>query len=118
MFSGLPPATDIRQRGCDVGSVQQATFAQSLLNHLICGDEQARRHSQAERLRCLEVDGRFVPGRRLNRKVGGIGAAQDAVDIKRRLPPHVDLVDPVGYETTSRDELTERVDRRQAMAGR
>ena len=29
-----------------------------------------------------------------------------------------DLVDPVGHETAGRDEIPERVDRRQAMAGR
>ena len=63
---------------------------------------------EAERLRGLEVDDRFVLGRRLHRKVGGLGAAQDAVDIGRRLPKHVDAVGPVGHETAGRDELTDR----------
>ena len=44
------------------------------------------RHVEAERLRGLEVDGHFELGRRLHRQVGGLGAAQDAVDIGRRLP--------------------------------
>ena len=60
----------------------------------------------------------FVLGRRLHRKVGGLGAAQDAVDIGRRLPKHVDVVGAVGHETTIRDKSTERVDRRQAVPGR
>ena len=41
---------------------------------------------EAERLSRFEIDHRFVLGRRLHRKVGRIGAAQDAVDIGRRLP--------------------------------
>ena len=69
---------------------------------------------EAERFRCFEVEGRFVLGGRLHRKVGGLGAAQDAVDIGGRLPKHVDLVGPVGHETAGRHEETKRVDRRQA----
>src|SRR5262249_54260001 len=56
--------------------------------------------------------------RHLYRKVGGIVAAQDAVDIGRRLPEHVDWVDPVGHETPIRGEQTRPVDRRQTVPGR
>src|SRR2546421_7171400 len=51
--------------------------------------------------------------RSLHRQVGGFVAAQDAVDIGRRLPNRVDVVDPVGHETAGVDELTVDVDRRQ-----
>ena len=56
------------------------------LDHLVGGHEQARRHGQAERLRRFQVEGCLELGRCLHRKVGGIGAAQDAVDIIRRVP--------------------------------
>ena len=55
-------------------------------DQLVGGHEQTRRHSQAERLSRFEIDHRFVLRWRLHRKVGRIGAAQDAVDIGRRLP--------------------------------
>ena len=45
-------------------------------------------------------------GRRLHRKVARLVAAQDAVDIKCRLPTRVDKVDSVGHETTRQDEKT------------
>jgi len=53
----------------------------NLLDHLVGGDQQARRHGQAERLRSLEIEDSFIPGWRLHRKLGGVGAAQDAVNI-------------------------------------
>src|SRR3974390_1247539 len=89
-----------------------------LLDHLVGGHEQTRRHGQAERLRRFEVDDRFELGRRLHRKIGRFVAAQDAVDIGRPLPIHVDVVGPVGHETTGGDEQTLPVDRRQTVPGR
>ena len=59
-------------------------------NYLVGGHEQAGRHGEAERLRGFEIDYRFEFGCRLHRKVGGLVAAQDAVDIGCRLPERVD----------------------------
>src|SRR6266403_4439434 len=81
-----------------------------LFDHLIGGDQQAGRHGQAERLRSLEIEDRFELGRRLHWKIGWLVAAQDAVDVSRRLSAHVDEVVPVGHETTGRDEYTRKVD--------
>src|SRR5215467_2430372 len=50
--------------------------------------------------------------------VSNLVAAQDAVDIGRRLPIHVDVVGPVRHETTGGDEQTLPVDRRQTVPGR
>ena len=46
---------------------QRDELAPLSFNHLVGGDKQARRHRQAECLRGLEVEDRFVPGRRLHR---------------------------------------------------
>ena len=43
-----------------------------LFDQLVGGDEQTRRHGQAEGLRCFHVDDSFVLGRRLNGKIGGL----------------------------------------------
>jgi hypothetical protein len=48
----------------------------------------------AERLRGLEVDHQFVPGRRLNRKVGWLFALEDAVDVAGGAPELVDEIGP------------------------
>src|SRR6266508_3012965 len=87
-------------------------------DHLVGTHEQRRRHVEAERPRRLEIDGRFVFGWRLYRKVGRLSAAQNAVDIRRRSPILVDHVRRVGHETAGRDKEAVRVDRRQAMARR
>src|SRR5262245_4714965 len=107
----LPPPTH---------AVQQTTFTGSngSFDHLIGGKEQPGWHGQAERLRRFEVDDRFELGRRLHRKVGGLVSAQDAVDVGRRLPIDVDVVGPIGHETTGGDEQTLPVDRWQTVPGR
>src|ERR1017187_10409963 len=83
----------------------------SLFDYLVGGDQQAWRHSQAERLRRFQVDDRFVLGRCLHRKVARLSAAQDAVDVGRSPPKLIDAISAVAYETTSRDEERVRVDR-------
>ena len=57
------------------------TCAFGLFDHLVGGHKQRGRHRQAERLCRLDVDDRLVLGRRLHRKIGGLVATQDAVDI-------------------------------------
>ena len=89
-----------------------------LFDHLVGGYEQAGRDRQAKRLRRFEIDHRFKFGRRLHRQIGGLVAAQDAVDIGRRLAKHVGEVDSVGHEPASRDERTDRVHRGQSVTGR
>src|SRR5438067_9346192 len=75
-------------------------------DYLVSSYEQTGRHRQAERLGSFQVDGRFIFCRRLYRQVGGLLAAQDTVDIGRRLPILSDEIGAVGHETTGRDERT------------
>jgi hypothetical protein len=65
----------------------------------------------------LQVEHRFKLRRRLHRKVCGSGATQDAVDVGCRLSVGENEIDAVGKKTASRDEESERIDRRQAVAG-
>ena len=57
--------------------------------HSIDNDHRAREddggHGKAKSLRSAEIEHHFVPGRRLHREVGGIGAFEDAVDVTRCL---------------------------------
>ena len=50
------------------------------------------------------------------RKVGRLVPAQDAVDILSRLPPCVDPVGSVGYETAGGDEKAARIHSRQVIS--
>src|SRR5262245_60441520 len=116
-MSALPPKADMCGAARDVRFGPEADI-KSFIDHLVGAHEQRRRHVETERFRCFEVKHCFVPSRRLYRKVDGLGAAQDAVDIGRRLPKHFDLVSPIGHETTGCNKQTGRVDRWQAVPGR
>ena len=63
----------------------EPTFAASF-NHLVGATEQRWRHGEAERLGGLEIDHKLKLGRLLDREIGGLLAAQDAIDVGSRLP--------------------------------
>ena len=56
----------------------------------------ASRHGEAQRFGGLEVDHQFVLGRRLHRKVRGLRAFEDAVNIAGCLPVLLSIIDPIG----------------------
>jgi len=62
---------------------QKRTFGYSL-DDLVGGDQQPRRNSNAERLCCSNVDGCSEFGRGLYWEIGGLVAAQNAVNIGGR----------------------------------
>ena len=110
-FWGTPPAAYSTPR--EVVIRRQVNCREGrLFDHFVRGYEQARGHCQAESLRCLEVHGRLVLCRGLHRKNGRLVAAEDAVDLRRGQSKRIDLVDSVGHEATSRDEVAGRIDRR------
>ena len=65
------------------------------------------RDFQAERLGGLQVDHQFELCRRLDRQVGRLLAAQNAVDIGRRAAERIDIVRPVGQQAAAFRELPE-----------
>jgi hypothetical protein len=74
-------------------------------------------HVEAERLEGLQVDRQLVFGRRLDRKLARLLAAQDAIDVSRGLGPLVELIDPVIQQASIRGVVLERIDRRQTKSG-
>ena len=68
---------------------QKQTFCiaanNTLFDHLIGAREQRRWHSHAECLGGLQVDNERELRRLLDRKVGGLGAFENTIDIGRRL---------------------------------
>src|SRR5262245_16972923 len=66
----------------------------------------------------LEFDHRLVFHQRLHRHVSGFSSAQDTIDVGCRLAKNVGTLDPVRHQAAGRDEVTGRVDRRQAVSCR
>ena len=88
------------------------------LDHLIGASEQRRRHLDAERIGGLEVEDRFVLGRRLHGQIGWLLALQDAVDVAGGAPELIDEIGPIRNQAAGVDENTIVVDRGQLVAGR
>jgi hypothetical protein len=59
-----------------------------------------RWHVEPDRLGGIEIDDQFELGRLLNRKIAGLCAARDLVDIGGRASPQVGATDAIGRETT------------------
>jgi hypothetical protein len=53
---------------------EQTCAGADLFNHLVGAGQKHGRHFETNRPRSLEVDGQFVLGRLLHRKIGGLGA--------------------------------------------
>jgi hypothetical protein len=52
-----------------------------LFDHLVGVREQRRRHVEAERFSCLEIDDELVFGRLNHRQVARLGALEDAASV-------------------------------------
>src|SRR6266404_1004476 len=76
---------------------------ESLFDHLVGTDKKCRWYFEAQLLRGPEIEDSFVSSWSLDRKVHGLVAAQNAVDIPRRLAVMIEKVCLVGHrppETT------------------
>src|SRR5215475_3739780 len=87
-------------------------------DHLVGGREQRLWNFEAQRLGGFEVDHQLVLGRRLHRKVGGLLALENAINIAGRATELVQLLSPIGDQAATGNEEACAVDRRQFMPRR
>ena len=73
---------------------------------------------EAQRLGGLQIDDRLELGRGLHRKVGGLLAFEDAIDIAGRKPELFDLIGSIGDQAAGDGVKALGVDRRQLMPAR
>src|SRR5262249_37120096 len=73
--------------------------------------ENRRRNFEPQHFGSLEIDHEFVLGRRLHRKVGGLLALEDAIDVTGSAPELVDEIGTVGAQAAAGDVETAGKDR-------
>src|SRR5262245_46669423 len=83
VMSALPPIADMCSALAHVCFGPKADIA-ALFDHLVGGDHKPWRNRDAERFRRSKVDDCSEFGRRLYREIGGLVAAQDTINIRRR----------------------------------
>src|SRR6476660_3788535 len=88
------------------------------LDHLVGGRKERRRNTKAEPLGGLEIEREFELGWRLHRKVSGLLAPEDAIDIARRASVLVGEIRAIGNQPTGADEQVFVVDRREFIPRR
>src|SRR5262249_36400434 len=76
----------------------------ALFDHLVGAGEQAIGHGEAQRFRGLEIDNEFVLRRRLHRKVGGLLALEDAIDVTGGAAELADKTRPIRDQPAGSDE--------------
>jgi hypothetical protein len=91
-------------------------IAKGSLDHVIGAREQRRRHVEAERLGCLEIDDKFELGGKLDRQVAGRGTFEDFVDVDDSAPIGLSDIDPIARKPAGNDTAAFRKDQRQAQA--
>src|ERR1700731_1756592 len=83
----------------------RASFAWRLLSfdHLVGAGEKIRGDRDAEGARRPQIDDEVELGGLVNRKITGLGPAQDAIDVARRTPERVNRIGPVGDQAATGD---------------
>src|SRR6516165_11489260 len=85
-----------------------------LLDNLVSGHLHDQRYGEAERLRRFEIDDEFELRGLLHRKIGGLLALEDAIDIEGPLAELVVYVHSIREEATRIDVLAALKGRRQS----
>src|SRR6266849_4152167 len=111
IFCAIPIRTFMRRRS-ELAGKRAASF-----DDLVGASEQGRGNSETESFSCLEVDHQLVLCRRLHRKVGGLLASKDTIDVTCRVTELVDPITPIGDQAAAVDELALEVDCGQFVPG-
>src|SRR5262249_38936640 len=85
-------------------------------DHLVGSYKHGPWHSQPETFRRFEIEDGLILGGSLYRKIARLGAAQDSIDVRCRLPVLIIAYECVGHETASGDEETVAINRWQAVS--
>src|SRR5215831_4736430 len=84
-------------------------------DHLVCAGEQKRGYLDANRLGGFKIDDQFELVRCLDRQVGRISTAQDAIDIGRGAAVLMHQIDSVNRQSSVGRPVPERIDCRKVM---
>src|SRR5262245_12730817 len=94
--AGSAAAPAARCRSCRRGSfILNLPLPFTSFDYLVRAGEKRRRQVEPEGLGGLEIDDELELGRRLHRKIGRLGAFENAVDIRRAAPKEVGRVDAI-----------------------
>jgi len=80
-MSAIPPKADIRQHDLDVRFVPANSGHCASFDHLVGCLQEGFRDCEAERFGGLEIDYELILRRLLEREIGSLFTAQNAVDI-------------------------------------
>src|SRR5215831_10979206 len=89
-----------------------------LFDHLVGGREQSWWHTEIKRSRCLEINDQLELARLLDRKVGGLLALEDAIDIGCAAAEQVGAINTVSDQASTPGELRNRIDCGQVLLRR
>src|SRR5215471_104781 len=81
-----------------------------LFDHFVSAGEYGRRHSEAERLGCFEIDHQFVLSWRLHWHIAGLLTLEDAIDVAGRLPVLIEEVGSIRGQTLAGSECALGID--------
>src|SRR6516165_12709950 len=112
--SGFPLIADMERTFRHVADGNSGNGG-ALLNELTGDREQGSRHSEPKRPGSLEIDDELVFGRRLHRQIGGLLAAEDAIDVTGCTAILVDRIGAIRHQTTGSDVVAKGVNCRQAV---
>src|SRR5262245_4108177 len=121
-MSAIPPKADMCGATRDVrfgpiADMRRTSFVE-LFDDRVSSGEHGRRNCEAQCLSGFKIDHQLVLGRRLHRKVGGLLALEDAIDIGGRLPVRGDSVGAVRDQAAVFHEVSYEVHRGQSVLGR
>src|SRR5438046_1794523 len=96
------------RRGC--GTLQPAasalcSFTAALFDHLVSARKQGRGDSQAESVGGFEIDSQLIFDRRLHRKVSGLLALEDTINVSCCSPILVNRIGAVGEQASASGEV-------------